>query len=93
MLFWDPSQIEVQDSSSGVLPELGLLQELGFTCKDSMVLRCDSMSARYITTNPVYCERTKHNEIDCHLVQEKVNNKRHQAGVYTYRRIVGRFSY
>jgi len=49
-----------------------LLQELQFGDVTQMTLVCDNHVALHISSNPVFHERTKHIEIDCHFVREKV---------------------
>jgi hypothetical protein len=51
-----------------------LLQDLHVTCTKIPVLLCDNQSALCIAANPVFHERTKHLEIDCHIVREKLHS-------------------
>jgi len=51
---------------------LYLLKDLQITCSKVHVLYCDNQSALHISANPVFHERTKHLEIDCHIVREKL---------------------
>ena len=50
-----------------------LLQDLLVVCSRPVVLSCDSQSALHIAANPVFHKRTKHLDIDCHIVREKMN--------------------
>nr|KYP55409.1 Retrovirus-related Pol polyprotein from transposon TNT 1-94 [Cajanus cajan] len=49
-----------------------LLKELGFGKVTQMALICDNQAALHIASNPIFHERTKHIEIDCHFIREKI---------------------
>ncbi|RVW81338.1 Retrovirus-related Pol polyprotein from transposon TNT 1-94 [Vitis vinifera] len=49
-----------------------LLQELRFGNDEQMKLICDNQAALHIASNPVFHERTKHIEVDCHFIREKI---------------------
>ena len=49
-----------------------LLQELRFGKDEQMKLICDSQAALHIAYNPVFHEMTKHIEVDCHFIREKI---------------------
>ncbi|KAL0416181.1 UNVERIFIED_CONTAM: Retrovirus-related Pol polyprotein from transposon RE1, partial [Sesamum latifolium] len=47
-----------------------LLQDFGLAVATPIPLYCDNQTATHIVANPVFHERTKHLEIDCHLVRD-----------------------
>jgi hypothetical protein len=59
-----------------------LLHDLDVHHSKPMLLYCDNQAALHIAQNPVFHECTKHIEIDCHVVCEKL-----QSGLITTRHI------
>ncbi|GAU46710.1 hypothetical protein TSUD_287990 [Trifolium subterraneum] len=51
-----------------------LLQDFKIAHTEPIILYCDNKSALHIAVNPVFHERTKYIEIDCHVVRDKVQN-------------------
>ena len=49
-----------------------LLNELSIEGINPIPIKCDSQAAFYIAKNPIFHERTKHIELDCHSVREKL---------------------
>jgi len=51
-----------------------LLRDLHIAPQATVILFCDNKSALHLAANPVFHERSKHIEIDCHVVREKVRD-------------------
>ena len=53
---------------------VALLKDLGFKKLPPTILKCDNQAALAIAANPVLHEKTKHIEIDCHFVRDKIKD-------------------
>ncbi|KAK2415811.1 putative mitochondrial protein [Trifolium repens] len=53
----------------------GLLAEVGFPQTEPTSLYADNTSAIQIVANPVFHERTKHIEVDCHSIRDAYDDK------------------
>lgn len=49
-----------------------LLRDLGIETTRPITMHCDNQAAIHIASNSVFHERTKHIEVDCHKVREKI---------------------
>ena len=49
-----------------------LLQKLRFGKDEQIKLICDNQATLHILSNPVFHERTKHIEVDCHFIIENI---------------------
>ncbi|CAL1393340.1 unnamed protein product [Linum trigynum] len=52
-----------------------LLHDLGVSSTGPNPLFCDNQATLHIAVNPVFHEWTKHVEMDCHFVRERVQSR------------------
>ena len=51
-----------------------LLRDLGVLHQEPTLLHCDNKAALHIAANPVFHEHTRHIEMDCHYIREKIQD-------------------
>ncbi|XP_028086237.1 uncharacterized protein LOC114287156 [Camellia sinensis] len=62
-------------TASEILWVQSLLQDFGFSVPTPMTMSCDNQAAIFIANNPVFHERTKHIEVDCHFIHDLLLRK------------------
>uniref|UniRef100_A0A2N9GM47 Reverse transcriptase Ty1/copia-type domain-containing protein n=1 Tax=Fagus sylvatica TaxID=28930 RepID=A0A2N9GM47_FAGSY len=72
-LFEQETYRALADTTSELLALRWLLEDMGVTHSSPTVIHCDNRSAIQIAHNDVFHERTKHIEIDCHLVRHHLS--------------------
>ncbi|CAM8894038.1 unnamed protein product [Rhodiola kirilowii] len=82
IIFWKTKKQPVVSRSSAVAAvycELTwlarLIADMSVHVSSAIHLHCDNKAAIHIAHNPVFHERTKHVELDCHLVRSHVLSK------------------
>lgn len=61
---------EMAHGTSEIIWLHSLLKDLQVQCHLPIVLHCDNQAALHLAANPVYHERIKHREVDCHFIRE-----------------------
>ncbi|GJS73703.1 RmlC-like cupins superfamily protein [Tanacetum coccineum] len=51
-----------------------LLKDLGINVQFPVTLFCDNKSAQMLAANPCFHDRSKHVDIDCHFIREKIQD-------------------
>ena len=51
-----------------------LLRDLGILYQEVALLYCDNKVALHIAANPIFHERARHIEMDCHYIRDKIQD-------------------